>query len=126
MGNAFTMAALLPKSQRTYSTEEWVPTGEFWIDGKQVYRRVFAGKFSSSSLIAGTENVETIVDYGGSFREIGSDSEFGIPYIYNSSATTVTYAVYKADTGGVRIVSSRNKQFINTRSNLWIKATLSD
>lgn len=110
----------------TYSTEEWVPTGEFWIDGKQVYRRVFAGEFSPSSVIAGTENVETIVDYGGNFKEIGSDSELSIPYIYNSSSTVMAYAIYKSDAGGVRIASSRNKQPINTRSNLWIKATLSD
>lgn len=57
MGNAFAMASLPPKSQRTYSTEEqW--TGEYWIDGKKIYRKTIVQNIESSSLQIDTNNLD--------------------------------------------------------------------
>ena len=57
MSNAFAMATLPPKSQRTYSTEEqW--TGEYWIDGKKIYRKTIVQNIESSPLQINTNNLD--------------------------------------------------------------------
>lgn len=65
MSNAFAMATLPPKSQRTYSTtKQW--TGEYWIDGKPIYRKVIATTFPNSSKFHPIgESVDTIVSLRG-------------------------------------------------------------
>lgn len=65
LSNAFAMATLPPKSQRTYSTtKQW--TGEYWIDGKPIYRKVIATTFPNSSKLQPIgESVDTIVSLRG-------------------------------------------------------------
>lgn len=65
MAHGFVMDNLPSKSQRTYSTtKQW--TGEYWIDGKPIYRKVIATTFPNSSKLHPIgESVDTIVSLRG-------------------------------------------------------------
>ena len=65
MAHGFVMDNWPSKSQRTYSTtEQW--TGDYWIDGKPIYRKVIATTFpNSSKLLPIGESVDTIVSLRG-------------------------------------------------------------
>ena len=65
MAHGFVMDNLPSKSQRTYSTtKQW--TGEYWIDGKPIYRKVIATTFPNSSKVHPIgESVDTIVSLRG-------------------------------------------------------------
>lgn len=65
MAHGFVMDNWPSKSQRTYSTtKQW--TGEYWIDGKPIYRKVIATTFPNSSKFHPIgESVDTIVSLRG-------------------------------------------------------------
>lgn len=55
MSNAFVTVSLPSKNQRTYSTEEQ-RTGEYWIDGKKIYRKTFSGETLSIGTVVLEQN----------------------------------------------------------------------
>ena len=80
MSNAFAMAGPPPKSQRTYSTEEqW--TGEYWIDGKKIYRKIIIDPSPSKTqhTIPINTTIDTLVDLRG-IVHLTVGSTLAIPY----------------------------------------------
>lgn len=51
-----------------YSTSEWVPTGETWIDGKPIYQKVLNAGYSNNETITELSNADNIVQCGGYFQ----------------------------------------------------------
>lgn len=55
-------------SPPAYSTSEWVPTGETWIDGKPIYQKVLNAGYSNNETITELSNADNIVQCGGYFQ----------------------------------------------------------
>ena len=73
----------------TYSTEEqW--TGEYWIDGKKIYRKVLTGNGNgSTSLNFSVESVDTMIEISGLISD-SADTNPGLPI--NAYGNSVLYA----------------------------------
>lgn len=119
MGNAFTMAALPPKSQRTYSTtEQW--TGEYWVDGKKIYRRVLTGNGNGSTQVnVSVENIDTMTEISGLISDT-ADTNPGLPI--NAYGNSNLYAFTFFSRGSNRITMSVNGWKIY-KYNLLVKYT---
>lgn len=91
MGNVFAMANLPPKSQRTYSTtEQW--TGEYWVDGKKIYR-----KYLSIPIEAATTTAPHLIDNIGDFKRFDT-SKSCIEISPNGNPSPVVVPMYVRDT----------------------------
>ncbi len=80
--------------KRKYSTEE-INTGDIWINGKPIYRKVFSGtksgplQFSIANL-----NIDEVTNaYGNLHVEEGVDNQFRHVPSYGSSGNYVSYEV---------------------------------
>jgi hypothetical protein len=82
----------------SYSQSE-VATGETWIDGKPIYRRVFEGTLSLPSIYSGgtaylMEGVSEIVNCGGWLRMSASGDRYGLGQRLNNDDTNIQSALY--------------------------------
>lgn len=80
MSNAFVTVSLPSKNQRTYSTEErW--TGDYWIDGKKIYRKIIIDPSPSKTQhkIPINTTIDTLVDLWG-IVHLTVGSTVSIPY----------------------------------------------
>lgn len=81
-GNAYTP----PK----YSTTDWEPTGEMWIDGKPIYRKVLTGTILNGARPSELSDVDTIIKAygwgkpGNSSGTKQTDTFYPLPSGYNS------------------------------------------
>lgn len=100
MAHGFVMDNLPSKSQRTYSTEEqW--TGEYWIDGKKIYRKVLTGNGNgSTSLNFSAESVDTMIEISGLISD-SADTNPGLPI--NAYGNSDLYAFTFFSRGSNRI-----------------------
>ena len=93
MGKAFSMTALPPKSQRTYNTTEWAPTGEFWIDGKPIYRKVITGTITTDSPL--DNSIDSLISYSGNgyinSTGVSGGVLIGIPCLAGNVFTATIY-----------------------------------
>lgn len=93
MGKAFSMTALPPKSQRTYNATEWAPTGEFWIDGKPIYRKVITGTITTDSPL--DNSIDSLISYSGNgyINSTGASGGalIGIPCLAGNVFTATIY-----------------------------------
>lgn len=119
MAHGFVMDNLPSKSQRTYSTEEqW--TGEYWIDGKKIYRKVLTGNGNgSTSLNFSAESVDTMIEISGLISD-SADTNPGLPI--NAYGNSNLYAFTFFSRGSNRITMSVNGWKIY-KYNLLVKYT---
>ena len=73
-----------------YSTTEEVATGETWIDGKPIYRKVFTTTVEATSTkdidLSSLNFYEAWVDHGNSFSHYGGRSSSSAVVFYASSS----------------------------------------
>lgn len=94
--NGNIMNPKIPRYERKckYSTDE-INTGDTWINGKPIYRKVFNG-IKSGSLQFNISNLnidEVTYAYGNLHVEEGVDNQFRHVPSYGSSANYVSYEV---------------------------------
>lgn len=118
-GNAYTPPG--------YSTTDWIPTGETWIDGKPIYMKAYSGPISASGVVAGLDGIESVVAYGGCCKRSGVQEIFVVPYVMLFSSGVANFSVsflvntsnqleLRASYGGEATALSDAK--------IWIKVTL--
>lgn len=119
MAHGFVMDNLPPKSQRTYSTtEQW--TGEYWVDGKKIYRRVLTGNGNGSTQVnVSVENIDTMTEISGLIADV-ADTNPGLPI--NAYGNSNLYAFTFFSPGSNRITMSVNGWKIY-KYNLLVKYT---
>lgn len=102
-----------------YSTEEqW--TGEYWIDGKKIYRKVLTGNGNgSASINVSVEGVDTLVEMSGFFSD-SAGANPGLPI--NAYGNSSLYAFTYFSRGSNRITISINGWKIY-KYNLLVKYT---
>lgn len=89
MAHGFVMDNLPSKNQRTYSTEEqW--TGDYWIDGKKIYRKIIIDQSPSKTqhTIPINTTIDTLVDLRG-IVHLNSGSTVPIPYNQDANYFTL-------------------------------------
>ena len=132
MGNAFAMAALPPKSQRTYSAaEQW--TGEWWEDpesGKnyKIYRKLWVtGALSpGDTVITQDADIKQPIDYGGTvFLQRGDTWPFPTSYIkgntnFTTQISTINFSV-RPNTFVVSIGQSFTGDIAIVKAHIWIE-----
>lgn len=88
----------------TYSTDEQL-TGDTWIDGKPIYRRVLTASITGNgSKVIGNigTNIETFLTMRGQFKS-GSDNWRPFPNGYYGGINYMTGFLYEIQTGDVRV-----------------------
>jgi hypothetical protein len=99
----------------SYSTSEQA-TGETWIDGKPIYRRVFTGTITAAvnelvttNLIDGTANIKMLVAVGGEIQHYSDDNAgfaVGNPIITGSdSYPKLGSSILRTNTNGLNLYS---------------------
>lgn len=103
----------------SYSTEEqW--TGEYWIDGKKIYRKVLAGNENgATSANISIEGVDTMIEMSGLISD-SADTNPGLPI--NAYGNSNLYAFTFFSRGSNRITMSVNGWKIY-KYNLLVKYT---
>lgn len=103
----------------TYSTtEQW--TGEYWVDGKKIYRRVLTGNGNGSTQVnVSVENIDTMIEISGLISD-SADTNPGLPI--NAYGNSDLYAFTFFSRGSNRITMSVNGWKIY-KYNLLVKYT---
>lgn len=77
----------------TYGSTEWAPTGEFWIDGKPIYRKVITGTITTDSPL--DNSIDSLISYSGNgyINSTGASSGalIGIPCLAGNVFTATIY-----------------------------------
>lgn len=112
-----------------YSTTDWIPTGETWIDGKPIYMKVYSGPISASSAVAGIDGIETVVSYGGCAKRPDTQEWFTLPYsaIFTSaqSHSNFTISFLMNTSGGLELRCMKGGEHTAlVDAKIWVKATL--
>ena len=80
--------------KRKYSTEE-INTGDIWINGKPIYRKVFSGTKSGALQFSIADlNIDEVTNgYGNLHVQQGSDNQYRHIPSYGSSSNYISYEV---------------------------------
>ena len=77
----------------TYGSTEWAPTGEFWIDGKPIYRKVITGTITTDSPL--DNSIDSLISYSGNgyINSTGASGGvlIGIPCLAGNVFTATIY-----------------------------------
>jgi hypothetical protein len=91
------------KNSLTYSTTE-TPTGETWVDGRPIYRKVINGTgspVSGQSTPIGDIGTSNIVSIGGMFRD-AQNNVVSAPYV--DIAAGISYSIWVTNSGTVNVI----------------------
>lgn len=80
-----------------YSTTEWMPTGETWIDGKPIYQKVLTGTIAQDDYLP--SDIDALISLSGHGHIAPKGQSSGGGHIYvptsNEAATACIYANYR-------------------------------
>lgn len=117
---------LTPSNAAVYSTSNWVPTGETWIDGKPIYRRCFTGSTAAGvfpQAIPETSNIAKIISYGGFASMPGSITlPFCYAFVYTQEQGSASLFLNHGVGISVRVMQSN--QPAASSYEFWIEVTL--
>lgn len=111
-----------------YSTEEWIPTNETWIDGKKIYQKVLT-KDSFNGVSHHDENIETFISYTGWIKRDSNSRKDVIPMVllsntYGNSSTVLAYDTNSAKNFDLMITSNGNFDNSFVDCEIIVKVTL--
>jgi hypothetical protein len=108
-------------------------TGATWVDGKPIYRRVFAGAIAaaagSMSYLDLAEGVGDIVACGGWIALIGSSARFSLGHSFANGSVSAQAALYLTpETGAVTLwsTSDHGRTEANNTFSIWMDYTKSE
>lgn len=93
-----------------YSTDE-MDTGKTWIDGKEIYRKVYVGSsyVGTSVIDVGLSNISTMIDVKCIALENSSTNVWFCNY-YDSSNAKLSY-FFKSDINKIEVWTPANKTY---------------
>lgn len=104
-----------------YSTSEWVPTGETWVDGNAICRKCYTGVRTSGSALEQAGVIDQIVRIGGNYSYPSNTGLGQIPFPYSE---TTRQAIVRLQDTGMILYCTLNSEGTNIDANIFVEATL--
>ena len=104
-----------------YSTSEWVPTGETWVDGRPIHRKCYTGVRASGSALEQAGVIDQIVRIGGNYSYPSNTGLGQIPFPYSESTRQ---AIVRLQDTGMILYCTINSSGTSINANIFVEATM--
>lgn len=108
-------------SPPAYSTSEWVPTGETWVDGSPIHRKCYTGVRASGSALEQAGVIDQIVRIGGNYSYPSNTGLGQIPFPYSESTRQ---AIVRLQDTGMILYCTINSSGTSINANIFVEATM--